>query len=658
MDFSIKYRLNEEFVNQYKGRKPDWGFGGFGEIVYYRTYSRRNVDGSKEQWYQTIRRVVEGTMSVYKGIFEDKVLDRIAENMYEYMFSFKILPGGRGLWAMGTDLVHKKGLVESLSNCAFVSTFNSTDKAKPFAFQMDMSMLGVGMGLDTEASGRVFIHEPKKKGVFVVPDSREGWVESVYMLLSGYFNDSASIPLFVYNEIRPAGVPIKVFGGVSAGPGPLKELHKSLKELLENRKDEYLSKKDVVNIATLIGKAVVSGNVRRSAILMLDNKGSQDFIDLKNYEKNPERIEHGWVANHSFNMDTENEIDLESAVNNIVNNGEPGFLWMDRIRNYGRLVDGPSEVPDKAQGTNACGEMALESFEHCLLSEIFLNRISDFEDLKDASFYAYLYGKAVTLYLANSRWAESSEVIERNRRMGISFGGVAQFLGKNDMDTLIDWSDLIYGYLRTVDSVVSNTLEVPQSIKMTTIKPSGTVSYLSGATPGVHFPIGKYVEKRVRIAKSLTSLVSSLKAADIRYEEAINEPDTFVFFFPIDYSDSVIYSSMENQVEVAETLSKYFVDNQISLTVTIPKGEEAKVLDIVKNTTLKAITFFPEFTENIPQKPMEVIDEETFKNYLVPSIKLDYAVGEDSDGEKYCKTDYCEIRNFKEAIDVQALVGA
>jgi ribonucleoside-triphosphate reductase (thioredoxin) len=145
-----KYRLREDFVEIYKDKDPGFGFNGLGELAYLRTYSRQLDNEENEKWYQTIKRVVEGIYNIQKkhilkfnlGWSESKAHES-AEEMYDRMFNMKFLPPGRGLWAMGSPIIAQKKLFAALNNCSFVSTENIVeDKAKPFCFMMDMSMLG------------------------------------------------------------------------------------------------------------------------------------------------------------------------------------------------------------------------------------------------------------------------------------------------------------------------------------------------------------------------------------------------------------------------------------------------------------------------------------------------------------------------------------
>ena len=160
-----KFQLSENFIAKYKRKKPPFGFNGLGELVYMRTYSRVKKNGKNERWWETIRRVVEGTYSMQKQWIESHQLgwnawqaQNSAQEMYERMFYMKFLPPGRGLWAMGTPITEEKNLYAALNNCAFVSTKTlKEDYSKPFCFLMDASMLGVGVGFDTKGAGEIVI---------------------------------------------------------------------------------------------------------------------------------------------------------------------------------------------------------------------------------------------------------------------------------------------------------------------------------------------------------------------------------------------------------------------------------------------------------------------------------------------------------------------
>src|SRR5690606_6587294 len=177
------------------------------------------------------------------------------------------------------------------SNCGFTSTGDMTrnDPAKPFKFLMEASMLGVGVGFDLKGADKGFkLHKPVGEETYVIPDTREGWVESVGMLLEAFLKPGKPNPRFDYSQIRPEGAPIKTFGGQAAGPEPLKRLHSQISGMFKDR-DDYLTGMDILDIMNLIGVCVVAGNVRRSAELAIGEADDLDFINAKNPEVFPGR---------------------------------------------------------------------------------------------------------------------------------------------------------------------------------------------------------------------------------------------------------------------------------------------------------------------------------------------------------------------------------
>ena len=268
-----KFVLTENFINGYKRKKPPFGFNGLGLLVYMRTYSRIKENGKNERWWETIQRVVEGTYNMQKEWIEQHQLgwnpwqaQTSAQEMYERMWSMKFLPPGRGLWAMGTAITEEKKLYAALNNCAFVSTSTlKQDYSKPFTFLMDASMLGVGVGFDVKGAGEIIIkgiNRDRNEETFQIPDTREGWVESLELLLESYFHGTAPMK-FDYSLIRGLGEPIKGFGGVASGYTPLEEVHDTVSEVLEKNTGEPITVTTIVDIMNLIGKCVVAGNVRR-----------------------------------------------------------------------------------------------------------------------------------------------------------------------------------------------------------------------------------------------------------------------------------------------------------------------------------------------------------------------------------------------------------
>jgi ribonucleoside-triphosphate reductase len=212
------FKLSKEFINSYKDKKVNFGFNGLGELTYYRTYSRLKADGTNEHYFETVERVVNTIFSIYlehlvaKNILHDKkYMNELAEEMYDAIFTFKFTPSGRGFWALVPELLEKVGGMP-LHNCMFVSTVPNVTKA--FCTMMNASMLGVGVGFDTKAENKIKVNvAPSPTKTYVIPDTREGWVKSLKLLINSYLLKGSPSYKFDYKDIRPAGTPIKNLWG-------------------------------------------------------------------------------------------------------------------------------------------------------------------------------------------------------------------------------------------------------------------------------------------------------------------------------------------------------------------------------------------------------------------------------------------------------------
>ena len=237
------FKLDDSFKQEYTGKSPNWS--DFSYIVYKRTYARTIEDEDRnEEFYETLFRVVEGAYSTQKSHcsmyslpWDKHKAQKSAQTMFIKMWNFKFLPSGRMLWMMGTDYIRRHGSM-ALNNCCFISTDDIKEfRGEVFSFVMDALMLGVGVGFDTKGAGKIKIKTPVMGDKpFVVPDSREGWVEGFKKLMDAYLKPYARLPTyFDYSEIRPKGLPIKGFGGISSGPDPYIDLMVSTKEILTEK---------------------------------------------------------------------------------------------------------------------------------------------------------------------------------------------------------------------------------------------------------------------------------------------------------------------------------------------------------------------------------------------------------------------------------------
>lgn len=651
------FKLADSFIEKYENKKTPFTNNVLGELVYIRTYSRIKEDGNNEQWFETVRRVVEGTYNIQKRWIEEHQLgwnnsraQKSAQEMYDRMFHMKFLPPGRGLWAMGSKIIEEKCLYAALNNCSFVSTANlKDDLSKPFIFLMDMSMLGVGVGFDTKGAEQIIIKGPnnRKKDLYVIPDTREGWVESVKLLLDSYFLGSQPIE-FDYSQIRPEGLPIKTFGGISSGPEPLKELHKQLEKVLDSQINQPISITAIVDIMNMIGKCVVSGNVRRSAEIVFGDYKSEEYLDLKNYKKNKQRESYGWASNNS--IFAELGMDYSNASERTKINGEPGYAWLENMKNYSRMNNGPDYKDKRVAGGNPCLEQSLESYELCCLVETFPYEHDSLEDFKRTLKFAYLYAKTVTL--GKTHWSETNRVMLRNRRIGCSVSGIVQFLKKYNLHELKKWLEEGYKTIEEYDEIYSDWFAIPLSKKKTSVKPSGTVSKLRNATPGVHFPESRYYIQRIRLAKN-SQLVKQLEKAGYKIEPCIgSEETTVVTEIPMDIGENlrtVEEVSMWEQLSLAAFMQKYWADNQVSCTITFdPKteGEQIKYALNYFQYQLKGISFLPRLEKGAyKQMPYEKISEHQYEKIMKDIKKINFSKikGEEAEIDRFCNNDVCEI---------------
>lgn len=650
------FKLSDNFIEKYKNKIPPFGYNGLGEFVYMRTYSRTTSEGRNEFWWETVKRVVEGIYNVQKEHIDRGNLgwnamkaQKSAQEMYDLIFNIKFLPSGRALWAMGTDIISEKRLSAALYNCTFVSTENlKEDPSYPFRYGMDMLMCGVGVGFDVRGSGTLTVKEQSKNTEnYTVPDSREGWVESVGKVIMSFFGQPT--PILNYSLIRPQGAPIRTFGGVSAGYKPLEELHQEIIKTLSINSGSEITQRSIVDIFNFIGKAVVAGNVRRSAEVALgfDN---EEFLNLKNYQINPERESYGWTSNNSVMADIGSN--YSKIAERIRDNAEPGVIWIQNMRRFGRMRELESDNIDfRIMGGNPCLEIGLESSELCNLTEVFPDRIATQEEFLRTLKYAYLFAKSITLI--ETHWVESNRVMMRNRRLGVSITGIAQFIAHKGIEELKNWLKCGYDTLKNYDNIYSDWFAIPKSIKLTTVKPSGTLSLLGGATPGVHYPESTYYIRRIRLANN-SPLLPALEKAGYKLEVAFGqEKSTVVVEFPVFVGENVKTQediSMWEQLAQAAFMQKYWSDNAVSITVTFDPEKEGKDLERALDFyqyQLKGVSFLPRVSQGkYKQMPYEKIDKETYELMVSKLQPLNFNFmlnGAPAEIEKYCNNDVCSI---------------
>lgn len=642
--------LDDKFLEEFKDTQPAWGPLGY--FTYKRTYARDLGDGTSEEFWQTCKRVVEGVYTTQKNHcqslhlpWSDSKAQRSAQEMYRRMWEFKFLPPGRGLWSMGSKALEKVGGA-CLNNCAFVSTRNiSTDFSAPFCFLMDMSMLGVGVGGDTNGAETISIFTPEySTEEFIVEDTRESWVDLIKTILESFVRNGLYPKSIDYSRIRPKGTPLKTFGGISSGSGPLELLVNDLTNLLmpKDEKPYLINSAKIVDIFNLIGKCVVAGGIRRTAEIMLGDPDDQEFITLKDDQEM--LMSHRWASNNSIRA--WEGMDYEYVAKRIGEGSDIGMFWIDHARNYSRMADAPDYKDALVEGTNPCGEQSLESFELCCLVETFpANHKSEKDYLRTLKF-AYLYAKTVTLIPTHNK--RTNAVMMRNRRIGCSQSGIVQAIAKYGRRSYLKLCNRGYKFLQQLDAQYSDWLCVPRSKKTTSVKPSGTVSLLAGATPGIHYPHSEYYIRNIRVNEE-SPLLDIAREAGFPVEKDQYANNTYVVSFPIKEKhfekakeDVSIWEQMHNAAQI----QRYWADNQVSITVTF-KPEEADDIKLCLECfedSMKSVSFLKIDPGTIyPQAPYIKITKEEYESLQANCRPLRIRQSSHEKDDEFCDGDACEL---------------
>jgi adenosylcobalamin-dependent ribonucleoside-triphosphate reductase len=446
-------------------------FGELGYITYARTYSRTKKNGEKENFTETVERELHGIDRQLKLKLSDS-----DKAFYRKMrHDMKGSVAGRFMWQLGTKTVDQLGL-PSLQNCAYVTI----DKPiAPFTWAMDMLMLGSGVGysikrehvykLPKVVRRRVKIERlDDKQASFIVPDTREGWVKLLGKILKAYFYSGEG---FTYSTqlIRSQGEPISGFGGVASGPAILVEGMDLICSVLDSRRGKQLRPIDCLDVMNIIGMIVVAGNVRRSAQIAIGDYDDIEYLKAKRWD-----LGHipKWRQYSNNSIDCHDAKLLPNEFWDTYEQGEPyGLVNLTLSKQIGRLGD--YNYPDtEVEGFNPCGEQSLNNFETCCLAEVYLPNIESYEELLKVVKILYRINKHSLALKCHHK--ETQDIVNRNMRMGIGMTGILMA-----SEEQLSWLCHCYEELRRYDKIYSKRMGFPESIKLTTIKPSGTLSLLA-----------------------------------------------------------------------------------------------------------------------------------------------------------------------------------
>jgi ribonucleoside-triphosphate reductase len=309
-------------------------------------------------------------------------------------------------------------------------------------------------------------------------------------------------------------------------------------------------------------------------------------------------------------------MDYQRVARRTVVNGEPGYLWLDNARAFGRMQDPPDWADREALGSNPCVEQTLWDRELCCLVETYPAHHDDLDDYRATLQLAYRYAKTVTLVATHDK--TTNDVMARNRRIGCSMTGIVQAINRFGPERFLEWCDRSYAWLRELDGQWSARLGVPPSIKLTSVKPSGTVSLLAGATPGVHWDHAPYYVRRVRLSAG-HPLVELCRRAGYEVEPDRYADDTMVVSFPVhirglDRRKAEV--PLKEKVNLAARMQRHWSDNQVSCTAEFdPQREAGELPEVLAayEDRLKAIVFLPSQRHGYEQPPYEEITRQRYE---------------------------------------------
>lgn len=526
-------------------------FGPTGETVYTRTYARPKPDGALETWPETVARVVHGNLALVHGdasTWDDDVHAE-ARALAAYMEDFRILPGGRHLWASGVP-----GR-QYLFNCHVAGWGETLSEHFEFTFQRLAEGGGVGANYssrhlarygaprrslkvhivcdpshpdyaDMVAAGLIssdYSHE--WTGAYPVEDSREGIAAALVDLVDTFMTDDEvkhADRVYDMTRVRRKGAPLRTFGGTASGPLPFGRLLHNVAEVMNgNRENGFrldaayagarqLSPLDAMAIDHAIGEAVVAGGVRRSARMSIVHWRDPFLADFLACKSDPSKH---WTTNISVEVDDAFTEEcqqegsdawhiLQSVTRGMLTNGEPG-LWNSSLSNVGEVGE--------VIATNPCGEIALEPWENCNLGHVNLDAFASgglvlTEELR-------LAHRLMTRFLMRATYGDvndpkQAERLAANRRIGVGHLGVQGFLVKQGIrysaapyipgfEALLE--DL-YVVVREEARRYAFHLRIPEPVKVTTVAPTGTIAKMPGVAEGIHPIYSRYFIRRVRFA--------------------------------------------------------------------------------------------------------------------------------------------------------------
>tara|TARA_A100000172_G_scaffold63916_1_gene43356 strand:+ start:1463 stop:3274 length:1812 start_codon:yes stop_codon:yes gene_type:complete len=546
-------------------------------------------------------------------------------------------------------------------NCSYLPV----DDAKAFDEAMYVLMCGTGVGFSVERQYICKLPEIPElmfdaDEVIVVSDSKEGWAKAFRKLLALLW--TGEIPKWDMSKVRPAGSKLKTFGGRASGPGPLDDLFRFCVDTFKNATGRKLSSLECHDIMCKVGEVVVSGGVRRSAMISLSNLSDDRMRHAKVgafYDTDP----HRQMANNSVAY-TEKP-DMQTFMREWISlaqsgTGERGMFYRGAAQR--KAAENGRRDTDHDFGTNPCSEIILRPYQFCNLSEIIVRGADTVEQLQNKVRIATIIGtwqSTMTNFPYLRRiWKKNTE---EERLLGVSMTGIMD-------NSILNGSDPMYGgnistTLQELKQVAVQTNEelakeigIPQSAAITCVKPSGTVSQLTDSASGIHARHSKHYIRTVRGDKK-DPLTQFMMDGGIPWEDDAWSKSNAVFSFPIKAPANCITRNDMSAIEQLEFWKKYAMywsEHKPSVTISVSNDEWLEVGGwIYKNFDIASgLSFLPRSEHVYEQAPYQECDEDTYSAFL-NKMPLDidwkglseYEQDDNTTGMQTlaCSADSCEI---------------
>ncbi len=596
------------------------------EFVYYRSYAKWiEEEGRRETWIETVDRYI----NFMKGKLGDKLKEDEYKEVREAILNQQAMPSMRLLQFAGEA-------AEKTNVCAYNCSFVAPSTFQDFGDIIYISMCGTGVGFSVESKNiqslpQIKIQTNKKLPTFVVPDTKEGWADAFVHGMKTWFEGNDVD--FDFSLLRPAGARLKIMGGKSSGPQPLINLLGFTRERILRRQGRHLRNIDAHDIICKIGECVVSGGVRRSALISLSDLDDQDMRDSKNgqfWVNEGQRM----LANNSavYNTKpTETQFLKEWIALMESGSGERGIFNRESLyktlpkRRLEKSVNYIGEM-----GTNPCGEIILRSRQFCNLSEVVARNEDTEESLMKKVRVATILGTyQATLTKFGYLGKEWRENCEEERLLGVSITG--QWDSKLSRDPVM-LEKLKLEAIR-INKIYSKRFNINESTCITAVKPSGTVSQTVDCASGMHPRHAPYYIRRIRISAT-DSLFKMMKDQGVPYHPEVgqnhNDANTFVLEFPMKAPEGAICKddiSAIDQLEHWKIVKVNYTEHNPSVTISVGENEWIQVAHwLYQNWDIVGgLSFLPRSNHVYQLAPYEAISEKQYKELIKNMPDFDFS---------------------------------